>query len=197
MLQLYLLVGFFSVAAAYDCNVTLVGGTVSAESSGMCDYMNYHVSMFLFFGSAAVMFMLVALVHIAWYGPNANPENGYTVQWYVWWVLGCLILMPGFEFVVAMFYVCVATLVIASVAYSCISGPLLFRRSNAVTSVVNTPAVVTVVVAEEAAEPCCICLETGVSGPWFFAPCKHSFHLECIQKWSKGTCPLCRKRVWT
>ncbi len=195
MRQLLLLLLSLTFTAAYDCNITLVSGVANVESSSMCDYVNYHVSMLLFFGGSAIMFVLVAVLHIACYGPNMTINQEYTVQWYVWWALGCLILMPGFEFAFAVFYLCVACLVFASIAHACISRVPLQHRSNAVDT---TPAVVTVVVVDDDAgsDNCSICLESRAGKPWFIAPCKHSFHLECIQKWAQGTCPLCRKKVW-
>jgi hypothetical protein len=197
-MRLCLFICFYlrSVTAAYDCNITLIGGAVIAESRSMCEYMNYHVSMFFFFGASGSMFMLLAVVHAAWYGPNASAEDRSNVRWYAWWALCCLTLMPGFEFVFALFYVCVVTVVFVSIAHACLSSSPFFRRANAVIAVRDTPAVVTVVVTVDQTEPCSICLESGVDNVWFIAPCGHSFHQECVRKWVRGTCPLCRKRMW-
>jgi len=195
------MIASLSYIAAYDCNVTLGGGVVFAESTSMCDYVNYHVNMILVFGTLAVMFMLAAVILVAWYGRNMSVEQENSVHRYAWWALGSLILMPGFEFAFVLFYLCVVCLVFASIARCFISRIPPLRNSNAVTTVV-TPDVVVVVVADAGAgsEPCCICLESGGgSDLWFTAPCNHSFHLQCIQKWtreSQGTCPLCRKSVW-
>ena len=44
---------------------------------------------------------------------------------------------------------------------------------------------------------CSICLETVndcKNDNWFISKCNHLFHKKCISKWTKNTCPLCRKR---
>ncbi|XP_052902767.1 E3 ubiquitin-protein ligase RNF13-like [Anopheles moucheti] len=44
---------------------------------------------------------------------------------------------------------------------------------------------------------CTICLEQtkGMTNRWIL-PCKHSFHLDCLRKWTvnKQECPNCRKQ---
>lgn len=44
---------------------------------------------------------------------------------------------------------------------------------------------------------CSICLEVVNSSNddnWFVSKCNHLFHKKCISKWTRNTCPLCRKR---
>uniref|UniRef100_A0A182VQ35 RING-type E3 ubiquitin transferase n=1 Tax=Anopheles minimus TaxID=112268 RepID=A0A182VQ35_9DIPT len=43
---------------------------------------------------------------------------------------------------------------------------------------------------------CTICLEETKSTNRWTLPCKHSFHLECLNKWTvnKQECPNCRKQ---
>uniref|UniRef100_A0A182RZE9 RING-type E3 ubiquitin transferase n=1 Tax=Anopheles funestus TaxID=62324 RepID=A0A182RZE9_ANOFN len=43
---------------------------------------------------------------------------------------------------------------------------------------------------------CTICLEQIKSSQRWTLPCKHSFHLECLNKWTanKQECPNCRKQ---
>ena len=189
-----LVLAHLACACAYECNVTLVRVVANVESLSMCGYVNYHVLMLLVFGACSLLFVLVAALKIVWYGPGIDAEQAQSVRQYVWWAFGCLMLMPGFEFVFVFSYVCVVCLVFASAAHCFLSRLSPVRlRSNAI-----APSVVTVVVADDTGgfEQCSICLETGIGKPWLTTSCEHSFHLECIQKWAKGTCPLCRKRVW-
>ena len=43
-------------------------------------------------------------------------------------------------------------------------------------------------------EECPICYEKGCD---FETKCKHTFHIECIQKWysKKRQCPMCRTKI--
>ena len=44
---------------------------------------------------------------------------------------------------------------------------------------------------------CSICLDIVNSSNddnWFISKCNHLFHKKCISKWTRNTCPLCRKR---
>lgn len=44
--------------------------------------------------------------------------------------------------------------------------------------------------------PCAICTEeigSGHAGTEFLLPCGHMFHYECVIKWEKRICPVCRK----
>jgi hypothetical protein len=46
---------------------------------------------------------------------------------------------------------------------------------------------------------CSICLELVTSSNddnWFVTKCNHLFHKKCISKWTRNTCPLCRKRYY-
>jgi len=46
---------------------------------------------------------------------------------------------------------------------------------------------------------CSICLELVTSSNddnWFITKCNHLFHKKCISKWTRNTCPMCRKRYY-
>ncbi len=61
-----------------------------------------------------------------------------------------------------------------------------------------TEVVVISILPEDPNTPreCSICLDSGGDpDKWFTTTCKHSFHLECINKWTKATCPYCRQRM--
>ncbi len=45
----------------------------------------------------------------------------------------------------------------------------------------------------ETEEDCCICRESLSGTDRYLTSCRHVFHLACMQKWTKATCPLCRK----
>ena len=56
----------------------------------------------------------------------------------------------------------------------------------------------TMMVANPAMEPCCICLNDMTEGEavCLINKCTHRLHASCLRKWVKGkaalTCPLCR-----
>ena len=42
---------------------------------------------------------------------------------------------------------------------------------------------------------CSICLE-DLDKNLIITPCKHEFHLNCLKKWKKNSCPLCRQKIY-
>lgn len=42
---------------------------------------------------------------------------------------------------------------------------------------------------------CPICLDDITQYETITLPCKHTFHCACMNKWSGGTCPLCRAPI--
>ena len=42
---------------------------------------------------------------------------------------------------------------------------------------------------------CSICLE-DLKNNLIITPCKHQFHLNCLKKWIKNSCPLCRRKLY-
>lgn len=205
------------MASAYECNITFVHGIVEVESYDMCGFINYHIIMFLFFGSLFILFMLTAIFKIAYYGSNLSDEQQEEVQQFARWALYCVLLMMGFECALASCYLivvcfcvhqCIVFLfpwavgsvrlflanVTACCSYQYRLAMGLFSFSG--TSVHPAPGDVELGLDAQLDEVCCICLESRGREPWFFAPCGHSYHVKCIHSWKQGTCPLCRKAVW-
>merc|ERR1712034_299577 len=42
-------------------------------------------------------------------------------------------------------------------------------------------------------ERCSICIRPLQVMPWKKTPCGHGFHDECLKKWTKNGCPMCRE----
>ena len=42
---------------------------------------------------------------------------------------------------------------------------------------------------------CSICLE-DLKCNLIITPCKHKFHRNCLEKWTKNSCPLCRRKIY-
>lgn len=42
---------------------------------------------------------------------------------------------------------------------------------------------------------CSICLDCIPSSKMKITKCKHLFHRECLNKWTKNTCPMCRNNL--
>jgi hypothetical protein len=183
----------------YDCNITLVGGTVGVESRALCDYANYHVLMFIFCGTLSALLMLAAVVIILCHGIEGNEND---IHCFAKWSFICCFHSIGFEGDLACFYI----LLIVLFSYALITYFALLtctvllvclnairrsgRRSNAVVSIAEHNVQVVV-----ATDVCSICLENGGgddSNPWFNTSCGHVFHLACIEKWRHSSCPLCR-----
>jgi hypothetical protein len=109
--------------------------------------------------------------------------------------------MAGFEGALLLCYLCVLSMIIYSFISFCADE---LRKAThvddesglAVAPQEETPIppVSDIVVVND----CCICLESGNSadGQWTTSQCGHVFHTNCIAKWRRGTCPLCRKVTW-
>jgi hypothetical protein len=71
------------------CNISIVGAEqIEVESESMCNYVNYHVVMFVVCGVFSLIMMLVACVC-----PGPEAERGGCVIW----ALVFFFLMAGFE----------------------------------------------------------------------------------------------------
>ncbi len=40
--------------------------------------------------------------------------------------------------------------------------------------------------------PICMCSHTEAPGDWCVTRCNHTFHIGCITRWGRNTCPMCR-----
>jgi hypothetical protein len=191
----------------FSCNLTLVSGHAHVESAALCDYVNYHIFMLVFWGAASVCMTCVTLALVAYYGRNATPPQEDAIETCARWALGTMFLSLGFEGAFVLFYafcfvaVCSTMLylfyveaqrAVVRLARSATAFRVTARSSNAVAASPSEQHQVVVVIAS--IESCPICLETD-AGPWHATPCGHMFHVDCIGRWRQGTCPLCRERI--
>ena len=53
------------------------------------------------------------------------------------------------------------------------------------------------IIADVSSDDCSICLETiKILDKIYRLECRHIFHLECLDKWNKNTCPYCRREIF-
>jgi hypothetical protein len=171
----------------------------------MCDYVNYHIVMFVACGLLSMCLACAALALKAYHGSNPTPQQEDSVEACSQWALTALVLTFGFEGALILFYAIGFVTIAGMVAYlgfvelhqiAMHAARLLSRRSNTIASTVveeeakMSPAPV----ATGAQATCPICLETD-TGPWLTTRCGHVFHRTCIRRWQKDTCPMCREHV--
>jgi hypothetical protein len=205
------------------CYIFLIGYSVEMESLTMCDYTNYHVFMFVVCGMIAMLLMLTALFLVWRYGRFPYPDETELCERFAWWALVFLTLMTGFEGALALFYICIVSVLLYKFLSFCVQEiwhatrfvlhqirfPVV-RRSNAVGASmdpeVSIPQIVvvrwssadefTIQLDDLQPRECPICLESGEVNRWVTTQCGHVFHVECISRWNASTCPLCRRRAW-
>jgi hypothetical protein len=100
------------------CNISMFGGQAFVvESSGMCNYANYHAVMLVVCGFLSVGMMLLACVGSACCGPAVDIEGC------VMWAAVFFCLMAGFEgsflLFVAMVYVCLFWVILSRALRHC------------------------------------------------------------------------------
>ena len=75
-----------------------------------------------------------------------------------------------------------------------VAGDIIYHRFNEVDNTVDWASLVISVRSDKTKDPCPICWE-AISGRPTRAPCKHSFHAECLAAWQNfaktPSCPLC------
>ena len=184
----------------------------------MCDFVNYHITMLIMFGSASLFFSLITL--LLWLCNNNNNNFSTThhhaneattttfssssIRYCATWALTTAILSTGFEGPIIMFYLCVLVMIVHMMMERCI---IIFERHVHPQDEIGdaaegrrelgeeeTTTTTTSDEEEESKKICSICLNT-VTGPWLKTRCNHTFHRECLQKWQRNTCPLCRQEV--
>jgi len=51
-------------------------------------------------------------------------------------------------------------------------------------------------IADKVLGDCSICLNTiEIDNRIYELKCNHIFHVECLNKWNKNTCPYCRSKI--
>jgi len=188
---------------SFACDLFLVSYSINTDSLTLCDYVNYHIAMLIFFGSVSLLMTCVSVVLVLYYGRNPNPVQENTVELCIRWALGTLILALGFEGAFALFYAFCFVTILGSSFYICAvalhrATVRALRQSDrvadaAVVQGVGAGRVVVVVVAVDT--DCPICLEGAGEGIWHTTACGHAFHDACLRKWRRGTCPLCRAQL--
>ena len=174
-------------AFASECNITFIGLHIQTSTNSMCDYVNYHAAMLVICGIFTAVFLAMALLMVLLSVREEDVSLCLTLA------LSCFVLMLGFEAPIVLVYLLLLIVVLRAYVLKLIAR----CRSNAVgimvevvVEVVEVTTDVHIFIPDETVE-CSICLESG-GGPWFTTPCKHPFHLTCINAWPKDTCPLCR-----
>jgi hypothetical protein len=178
------------------CTAVLLPVNITLESSWMCNYVNYHITMLILFGSVSLTFSLITL--LLWLCNSTHAEATST-RYCATWALTTAILSTGFEGPIIMFYLCVLLIIVHMMIERCI-----FERHVHPQDEMGEAAEGRRELGEDNGEEegtsdevskiCSICLGT-VTGPWLKTRCNHTFHRECLQKWQRNTCPLCRQEV--
>jgi hypothetical protein len=188
------------------CNTVFFHANVTLESDWICEYINYHITMLVLFGSMSACFSLITLLMICARRGMRDPSqlHLFSIRYCMTWTLTTALLATGFEVPILLFYVAVTILAVHVLLFACVNQAL---RCIAVPTTTNS----TRVTAEEIAvyhssdttgdtapqqqQPVCsICLDTN-SGPLTRTRCKHVFHADCLERWRQKTCPLCRQEV--
>jgi hypothetical protein len=179
------------------CRLIFTSKEIELESRALCEYLNYHLVMFVLCGSMSFALMCVVLVLIIRFGRNMTPEQEVIIELFTKKAFVFCIMALGLEGAVALCYVIFFCLVIFTTMHICFREIWLLvvrtvrfsaRRRNVIVSAPDTIHIVVI------SNSCPICLETD-DGPWYTTPCGHTFHIACIDKWRRETCPLCRGRV--
>lgn len=185
----------------FSCNITLILATIETESTSLCDYVNYHMVMFVMCISVSAILLSISVISIAYYGPNATPQQIDSIERCTKWALAMLLLSFGVDGAFIVFYFICFVLVFATTAYVgfnslhqvmvtsarvTVARVMCSRRSNLIVD--SSQSSVQVVIISTS---CPICLETD-NGPWHTTSCGHVFHPACINRWRRETCPLCR-----
>lgn len=79
-------------------------------------------------------------------------------------------------------------------AFSYIKELIIIKINNRIDEILNYEKIIN---NENIDKTCSICLElvnNSKDDNWFISKCNHLFHKKCISKWTRNTCPLCRKR---
>ena len=169
--------------------------TISFESFTLCQYVRYHLIIFLLFGSLSVFLMCMALALVACYGSDPTREQACRLQRCVRWALGTLVLSLGFEFALFVVYVACFVCVWVSVVRF-ILLELAWVDDGAAAGPGLSAHAVTISDGGGGGSNCPICLDSLNSGGLVHTtPCGHTFHVCCIAKWQRGTCPMCRQVV--
>lgn len=165
---------------------------ITTESSLMCSYINYHIAMFLFFGSISITLSIITLLlWICHQCCNQSQIQAFYIRYCATWALTSALLSTGIEGPILLFYVCIVMVTTHMVITYCIHETHLFRTTRVAP---GEDIIITVSTAGEENPKCSICLDT-VAGTLVKTQCTHVFHRECLQRWKNNTCPLCRQRM--
>jgi len=215
------------------CKAVFLPVNITLETIWMCNYVNYHITMLILFGSASLAFSLITV--LLWLCNNNNNNNNVSTQeeeelatpsssaspsyssssyspsirYCATWALTTAILSTGFEGPVIMFYLCVLVLIVHMMMERCIViiferhtvhpqdeiGDAAEGRRELGEEEEEEEGACFFPSDEESGKICSICLNTVTNGQWLRTRCNHSFHRECLQKWQRDTCPLCRQEV--
>ncbi len=90
---------------AYSCDLLplLPNNSIAVDSFVMCEYVRYHIVIFLLFGSLSVFLICIALALSTCYG--RDPTQTCRIQQCVKWALNMLVLSLGFECVLLAVYI--------------------------------------------------------------------------------------------
>lgn len=185
------------------CAVVFLPANVTLESNWMCSYVNYHITMLLLFGSISVTLSLITLLLWVCYGSNPSPSQAFSVRYCATWALTNALLATGFEGPIILFYLCVVLAIVHMTLLVCLFEQRHFfffgTRVAAETTTDHDLHIdeENIIQGETTTSPICsICLDTvTTNGPLLKTPCNHVFHQECLRKWRRNTCPLCRQEV--
>ena len=190
----------------FSCNITFISATVETESASLCDFLNYHMVVFVMFVSVSAILLFISVVSIVYHGPNATPQQIDSIERCTRWAMVMLLLSFGVDGAFVVFYFICFILVFATTIYVSFHSlqevvvatarvavssatRAICRRSNLVVD--SSESGVQIVILNTS---CPICLETD-NGPWHTTPCGHVFHPACINRWERDTCPLCRAAI--
>lgn len=166
---------------SHACNLTLVGEIVTGSAT-LCDYGNYHVFMLVSCGLLALGCMIRATIqYTICHTPSHTVERTF--------FMGILFLIFALGFEAAFMLLLIVGI------YPFIPCGLGKCEQHAKVAP-SSPDIDTIEQSNRPASSviCPICLDSdGSPDLWFTTKCNHSFHMACINKWVKNSCPLCRK----
>lgn len=93
-----------------------------------------------------------------------------------------LVTIVLFLFLYVSFVLCIHTIT------SCIEE-VTKRQRNVLPEHIILPIILQ---TNKNADRCSICLEQLSAQPVGMLPCRHMFHVTCIQQWKQYNCPVCR-----
>ncbi len=207
-------------ACAFECSIGFFNKTfvVSMETRELCNYTNYHATVFMVCVTLSAVFMLYSILSLIVGFRVVDAARAASVA------LVFLFLSVGFELCLALIAVIVYVVVSHSSIRACVLSwgrcvaparcllwvrfPVSHNVQVHVEPVVgvitprhplpdhpSAPALVPECARIYPVDECPICMETTVNGVLRITKCGHTFHADCIDRWYMKTCPTCRDQM--